>query len=175
MPLWNLTLEKKEEILKQQREKKAELKNLLSKSPEQLWLSDIDEFEKELERVEAQEKAEFETTAKKTSNRQEKAAKSSGFNVNKFLKRNSGSSVNYEYMPSVTGERVMPQIDPQLIDKSQKETLQKDLLKIGKKDADTKNLSLVDVISNETGVFDEDEMKQVNAIAEAITNPNKSR
>ena len=42
MPLWNLTLEKKEEILRQQREKSQELNNIKVKTPDQLWLDDLD-------------------------------------------------------------------------------------------------------------------------------------
>lgn len=42
MPIWNLTMEKKEEILKQQRAKATELNNLKAKSVNTLWLDDLD-------------------------------------------------------------------------------------------------------------------------------------
>jgi len=58
MPIWNLTMEKKEKILKEQKEKGDELKALQAKTPSQLWLDDLDEFLGELNRVEAKEKEE---------------------------------------------------------------------------------------------------------------------
>ena len=82
MPLWNLTLEKKEEILKQQKEKTRLLKNLREKSIEQLWLDDLNEFTTELDKFEIKEKEDSESTGKKSNEKKQKA----GFNVNSFLK-----------------------------------------------------------------------------------------
>ncbi len=56
MPIWNLTTEKKDEILKQQLSKSNELKNLKAKSPNQLWIDDLDQFIIELDKFEAKEK-----------------------------------------------------------------------------------------------------------------------
>jgi DNA topoisomerase-2 len=83
MPLWNLTLEKKEEILKQQKEKTRQLKNLREKTIEQLWLDDLNEFTTELDKFEIKEKEDSESTGKKSTEKKQKA----GFNVNSFLKR----------------------------------------------------------------------------------------
>ncbi len=77
MPLWNLTLEKKEEILKQQQEKKKTLRNLKEKSVEQLWIDDLNEFKIELEKFEIKEKEDQESSGKKN---QAKQKSTSGFN-----------------------------------------------------------------------------------------------
>ena len=102
MPLWNLTLEKKEEILKQQKEKTRLLKNLREKSIEQLWLDDLNEFTTELDKFEIKEKEDSESTGKKSNEKKQKA----GFNVNSFLKRNSLPNTKHEYLPCQTGERI---------------------------------------------------------------------
>ena len=177
MPLWNLTLEKKEEILKQQQEKNTELKNIQMKSCEQLWLDDLDEFKVELERVEEQEKADLEGTVKKSLAKKEKGGKAtSGFNVSAFLKRNNTPTKKYEYLPSASGERVVPKIDAALLDKCLKEAQQKELSKAKKEEEGaTKVLNLVDVISNESNKFTEEEMKQIRDISLGISNPNKTK
>ncbi|XP_056335728.1 DNA topoisomerase 2-beta isoform X2 [Danio aesculapii] len=56
MPLWCLTKEKVEELLKQRDLKKAELNELQSKNSENLWREDLAVFIEELDRVEEQEK-----------------------------------------------------------------------------------------------------------------------
>ena len=82
MPLWNLTLEKKEEILKQQQEKKKTLRNLKEKSVEQLWIDDLNEFKIELEKFEIKEKEDQESSGKKN---QAKQKSTSGFNGKMFI------------------------------------------------------------------------------------------
>lgn len=44
MPLWNLTHEKKEELIRKKEEKLQELKDLTLKTPFDLWRADLDEF-----------------------------------------------------------------------------------------------------------------------------------
>jgi hypothetical protein len=58
MPIWNLTMEKKDELLKQQKQKGDELARLKAKTPSQLWLDDLDELLVELNKHEAKEKEE---------------------------------------------------------------------------------------------------------------------
>ena len=58
MPIWNLTTEKKDKILAEQKEKGNELAALKAKSPSQLWLDDLDEFLGELGKFEAKERDE---------------------------------------------------------------------------------------------------------------------
>uniref|UniRef100_A0A8C2Q939 DNA topoisomerase 2 n=1 Tax=Cyprinus carpio TaxID=7962 RepID=A0A8C2Q939_CYPCA len=56
MPLWCLTKEKVQELLKQRDLKKAELNELQRKNSEDLWREDLAVFIEELDRVEEQEK-----------------------------------------------------------------------------------------------------------------------
>lgn len=56
MPLWCLTKEKVEELLKQRDQKRGELNDLQKKSSEDLWKEDLAVFITELDNVEAQER-----------------------------------------------------------------------------------------------------------------------
>ncbi|XP_018556739.1 DNA topoisomerase 2-beta isoform X2 [Lates calcarifer] len=58
MPLWCLTKEKVEELLKQRDQKRGELNDLQRKTPEDLWKEDLAVFIEELDNVEAQEREE---------------------------------------------------------------------------------------------------------------------
>lgn len=58
MPIWNLTMEKKDEILKQQKAKGDELARLKAKTVDELWIDDLDNFLAELDKYEAKEKEE---------------------------------------------------------------------------------------------------------------------
>ena len=52
MPIWNLTIEKKDDILKQQKLKLSELNQLKDKTFKDLWINDLDEFLIEYEKLE---------------------------------------------------------------------------------------------------------------------------
>ncbi|XP_020494298.2 DNA topoisomerase 2-beta [Labrus bergylta] len=56
MPLWCLTKERVEELLKQRDIKRGELQELQRKSPEDLWKEDLAVFVEELDKLEAQER-----------------------------------------------------------------------------------------------------------------------
>ena len=58
MPIGNLTMEKKDEILKQQKTKVDELAKLEEKTPSQLWQDDLNQFLNELDKYEEKEKEE---------------------------------------------------------------------------------------------------------------------
>ncbi|XP_073319241.1 DNA topoisomerase 2-beta isoform X2 [Pagrus major] len=58
MPLWCLTKEKVEELLKQRDHKRGELNDLQKKFPEDLWKEDLAVFIEELDKLEAQEREE---------------------------------------------------------------------------------------------------------------------
>lgn len=58
MAMWNLTLEKKQELLKKRDEKLDELETLKRKTPKDLWLEDLDEFLRQLEMIECNESEE---------------------------------------------------------------------------------------------------------------------
>merc|ERR1712228_510664 len=56
MPMWNLTQEKKEELLRKKQEKHQELNNLRATSKEDLWRTDLTEFLQKLDEVEQKKK-----------------------------------------------------------------------------------------------------------------------
>jgi len=57
MNLWSLSKEKKEALLAERDSKKEELASLLKKSPEDLWLHDLDVFLEKLDEIEALEES----------------------------------------------------------------------------------------------------------------------
>uniref|UniRef100_A0A4W5PMP9 DNA topoisomerase 2 n=1 Tax=Hucho hucho TaxID=62062 RepID=A0A4W5PMP9_9TELE len=59
MPLWCLSKEKVDELLRQRDIKKGELNELQRKSPEDLWKEDLAVFIEELDKIEAQEQADM--------------------------------------------------------------------------------------------------------------------
>ena len=50
MPIWNLTYEKKEELLKELKDKKDMLENITNTKIEDMWINDLNEFEKEYDK-----------------------------------------------------------------------------------------------------------------------------
>jgi hypothetical protein len=60
MKLWNLTEEKKNELLKQRDNKQQELKRLQAKSKEQMWEEDLTALLEKMDEVEAKEREEDE-------------------------------------------------------------------------------------------------------------------
>ncbi len=105
MPIWNLTMEKKDEILKQQNQKGEELRLLREKSKETLWLDDLEEFSAALDKLEAKEK-EDETVSQAKSF---KASKAHAASTNSKSSKNQSKLA--EYLPDPTGERVEPVLD----------------------------------------------------------------
>ncbi|KAM9424220.1 DNA topoisomerase 2-alpha [Pholidichthys leucotaenia] len=91
MPMWYLTKEKKEELLKQRDAKLTELSTLKKKSPADLWREDLAAFTEELERVEAKEKENAVVAVK-------------GTGKGKALK------VKQETLPTPDGRRIIPRV-----------------------------------------------------------------
>lgn len=98
MPLWCLTKEKVDELLKQRDVKKAELNELQRKSPDDLWRGDLAVFIEELDRVEEQERE---------NNSMGKAVKLVKGKVGKPKVKKIQLE---ETLPSPFGRRVEPQI-----------------------------------------------------------------
>ncbi|XP_077974403.1 DNA topoisomerase 2-alpha-like isoform X4 [Styela clava] len=105
MPLWSLSREKKDDLLKQRDAKQKELDDLTRKTPSKLWQDDLDRFMEELEKVEKAEREEAEAEIVKSKNRGLFGAKGRG----KALK-----GVKMETMPSPHGIRCIPRIDTAL-------------------------------------------------------------
>ncbi|XP_055952312.1 DNA topoisomerase 2-alpha-like [Argiope bruennichi] len=94
MTLWNLTREKKDELLKKRDEKIKELNDLKSKSPSDLWRNDLKVFIEELDKFEKEQKDD-----------------ESG-QTTKLKKKTTGKKkASDEDKPSPFGERVDPTID----------------------------------------------------------------
>jgi DNA topoisomerase-2 len=159
MPLWNLTMEKKEEILKQQRQKGAELKALQAKTREQLWLDDLAEFKLELEKFEQREREEMEISIKKNVSKTAKAAASSSSSNLK--------SIKYEYLPTSDAERIEPKMDAQLLQRSEQQRLAQKVKK------EENALNIVEIISSEMGELGDEQRKQMNEIVANLANPNR--
>uniref|UniRef100_A0A182MCQ8 DNA topoisomerase 2 n=1 Tax=Anopheles culicifacies TaxID=139723 RepID=A0A182MCQ8_9DIPT len=65
MSMWMLTEERKNEILKQRDQKLAELKSLEAKTPQVLWIDDLDVLSRKLDEVEEKERLDAISTEKK--------------------------------------------------------------------------------------------------------------
>ena len=161
MPIWNLTMEKKEDILKQQKQKGEELRLLREKTKEMLWLDDLEEFLAELDKVEAKEKDDETISQAKTF----KASKAAAAASNSRAAKNQTKRA--EYLPDPSGERIEPAIDPQLIAKVEKDSggTKVKTEKTNKKD----EINIVDIISGELKL-DENEIIE---LAERLSKPPK--
>ncbi|XP_023932528.1 LOW QUALITY PROTEIN: DNA topoisomerase 2-alpha-like [Lingula anatina] len=102
LPLWSLSKEKKEELLKQRDAKQEELRALRRKTPSCLWKDDLEKFLEELEKVEQKER--------------EDAAAGVNPGVVKTAKgRAKPKKIHIEETkPSPMGRRVEPRIDQAL-------------------------------------------------------------
>merc|ERR1719282_969565 len=103
MPMWNLTQEKKDEIIKKRDEKNQELKKLQGTTKEEMWTKDLDEFMEKLDEVEAKEKAEEkgDTTAVVEAGGKKKG-------------RGKKTAVKVETLPSAQGIRIEPKVADEL-------------------------------------------------------------
>jgi DNA topoisomerase-2 len=132
-----LTMEKKDEILKQQKTKADEVIKLKAKTPSELWLDELDQFLSEMEQFEQKEKEEDAAA-------QLKAYKAGQANKGASIQRGNEAG-KQEYLPSQHGERVNAEIDPTLISNSSKEGENKELLKV--KNEDKRDMNIVDIIT----------------------------
>ena len=103
MPMWNLTQEKKDEIIKKRDEKNQELKKLQGTTKEEMWNTDLDEFMEKLDVVEAKEKEEEkgDTTAVVEAGGKKKG-------------RAKKTAVKVETLPSAQGIRIEPKVADEL-------------------------------------------------------------
>jgi len=110
MPMWNLTQEKKDAIIKQRDDKKQELKKLQGTTKEQLWERDLDEFSAKLDEVEAKE---AEENAGESTTVAEAGGKRKGGKAKK-------GAVKVETLPSANGIRIEPFIAEEMKTKAAK-------------------------------------------------------
>ena len=115
MPMWNLTQEKKDEMIKKRDEKMQELKKLQATTKEQLWEKDLDDFMTKLDEV---EKKEAEETAGDNTTMLEAGGKKKG--------KAKKTAVKVETLPSASGKRVEPVIAADLKAKYAKQVAAKE-------------------------------------------------
>ena len=106
MSMWNLTLEKKEEILKKRDEKQQELKKVEGTTKEDMWGKDLDDFLTNLEAVEAKEAEENAGDTTKVVSAGAKGSKKGG-------KAKKGA-IKVETLPSADADRILPIIADEL-------------------------------------------------------------
>ncbi|KAK6327637.1 hypothetical protein J4Q44_G00032820 [Coregonus suidteri] len=119
MPLWCLSKEKVDELLRQRDIKKGELNELQRKSPEDLWKEDLAVFIEELDKIEAQEQADM------------SAGKGTKLVKGKVGKPKVKKLHLEETLPSPYGRRVVPTIT-----QAMKTDASKKMIKKKKGDAD---------------------------------------
>ncbi|XP_076089430.1 DNA topoisomerase 2-alpha-like isoform X1 [Mytilus galloprovincialis] len=105
MPLWNLTKEKKDELIKQRDNKKDELEKLKLKTDKNLWEDDLELFLKTLDEVEQKEIEDEQVSSNKT--------------VKVKGKVKPRKVMQLQTMPSPMGRRVVPMIDSAIRNKVQ--------------------------------------------------------
>ncbi|XP_046987549.1 DNA topoisomerase 2-like [Schistocerca americana] len=111
MTLWTLTKERKDELLTKRDEKLQEYKILQGKSPSDLWREDLDVLSEELDKVEAKEREEEAVGVVGKTAKGKKAVGSTKLGV---------SSQKPNTLPSPSGRRIAPKIDPDRIKKAEK-------------------------------------------------------
>ncbi|XP_053662617.1 DNA topoisomerase 2 [Anopheles marshallii] len=115
MSMWMLTDERKNEILKQRDQKLAELKALEAKTPEVLWIDDLDVLSRKMDEVEEKERLDAISTEKKLKNTAGKGGPSAG-----RTKTGSRKSAIDDTKPSIEAEEVKFRISEDMIKKFEK-------------------------------------------------------
>lgn len=111
--MWMLTEERKNELLKQRDNKLSELNALKAKTPESLWMNDLEALEKKLDEVEEKERQEELGVNLKTAKQIAAKAASSG-------KRKRAGKVNDEIYPSADGIKVEFKVTDEILKKYEK-------------------------------------------------------
>lgn len=140
-PLWCLTKEKKDALLKQRDEKKSELEALKKKSKEDLWMDDLEEFMQNLEELEQREREDEKQSLSKPVK-----IKGKGVKARKVVEEMN--------KPSPMGRRVVPRIDTAMKNKADAAANKIQKAKLKK---ETKNL--MDCFDKEE---EEDDMEQTS-------------
>ncbi|KAH8357885.1 hypothetical protein KR200_002780 [Drosophila serrata] len=161
MSMWMLTEEKKNELLKQRDSKLAELDNLVKKTPELLWLDDLDALEQKLNEVEEKERLEELGINLKTS----KALKNQkGTTTAKGRKvKGSAPQGGGDVYPDPEGERVEFKVTDDLIKKMAQAA------KISKAGKEPKEIKVKKEPKGKAVKSEADEMDDFDALVESGT------
>lgn len=114
MSMWMLTEERKNELLKQRDAKLTELDNLKKKTPEYLWMDDLDNLEEKLNEVEEKERLE----ERGINLKQSKAIKGQKAATTGRAKKTKAAG-NEDIFPDPEGERVKFTITDEIMKKFQ--------------------------------------------------------
>ncbi|KAH8404824.1 hypothetical protein KR222_004799 [Zaprionus bogoriensis] len=118
MSMWMLTEERKNELLKQRDAKLTELDNLKKKTPQHLWMDDLDVLEAKLDEVEEKERLE----ERGINLKQAKALKGQKAATSGRAKKAKASEGNADVFPDPEGERVLFKVTEEMIKKVQTAT-----------------------------------------------------
>ncbi|EDW78045.1 uncharacterized protein Dwil_GK24224 [Drosophila willistoni] len=118
MSMWMLTEEKKNELLKQRDSKLSELDNLMKKTPQLLWLDDLDALEDKLNEVEEKERLEEQGINLKTA-KALKSQKGAAGSKGRKAKSAAGSGATGDVFPDPEGEHVEFKVTEEIIKKMQ--------------------------------------------------------
>uniref|UniRef100_A0A6P4ERW4 DNA topoisomerase 2 n=1 Tax=Drosophila rhopaloa TaxID=1041015 RepID=A0A6P4ERW4_DRORH len=116
MSMWMLTEEKKNELLKQRDAKLAELESLLKKTPELLWLDDLDALEAKLNEVEEKERLEEQGINLKTAKAM-KGQKATAPKARKAKVSMGGPAGSGDIFPHPDGERIEFKVTEEIVKK----------------------------------------------------------
>lgn len=115
MSMWMLTDERKNELLKQRDNKLSELAILKAKTPESIWMADLEALEKKLDEVEEKERQEEMSVNTKTSKKL--AAKAAATSTGKRKRAVKG---NAEIYPAHDGIKVEFKVTEEVLKKYEK-------------------------------------------------------
>ncbi|XP_068141065.1 DNA topoisomerase 2 [Drosophila tropicalis] len=118
MSMWMLTEEKKNELLKQRDSKLSELDNLMKKTPQLLWLDDLDALEDKLNEVEEKERLEEQGINLKTA-KALKSQKGAAGSKGRKAKSAAGGGATGDVFPDPEGEHVEFKVTEEIIKKMQ--------------------------------------------------------
>ncbi|XP_039285262.1 DNA topoisomerase 2-alpha-like [Nilaparvata lugens] len=113
MAMWNLTKEKKDALIQKKDEKQQEYRILLAKTPQDLWVADLDTLIEKLDEYEAKERAEMLDIKVEGGKGAKGGAKKGGA-------RNKNKVLVTDYLPSPIARRVAPVISDEFKKKVEK-------------------------------------------------------
>jgi len=142
MPMWNLTKEKKDAILKQEQEKIHDLEVVKKKTPKDMYITDLDDLLALLDKVEEEERLDELNAGKKLANKASAKAAAGG-------KRKKIALA--EVAPSPQGVRVAPSIDPEMRRKRETANARKTAPKRVKKEIKEEADEFDDILKQSTG------------------------
>lgn len=120
MSMWMLTEERKNELLKQRDTKLAELSSLKKKTPESLWITDLETLENKIEEVEKLEREEEEGSNKKHAKVLAAKAKAASSGAGRGAKAKANAVKIGDIFPTPSGIKVEYKLTEDILKKYEK-------------------------------------------------------